>query len=332
MTPAEPCYIGIDVCKAFLDVAAYPAPPAGAVRTFANDAAGISQLTERLLEHQPALVVIEATGGLERGVADALRHAGLPVVRVNPRRVRAYAQALGLSAKTDRLDAQVIARFGKAAADRLIAAAPPEAAQEQLQGFLERRQQLTDMLTAEKNRLTTAPAALRPSLQEHVEWLQQRLKELDRQVETCLKQQPRFQTEAALLRSVPGVGPVLTATLLGELPELGRLNRQRIAALVGVAPFHRDTGHPDPQRKPTGRHIAGGRKRVRNVLYMATVAAIRCNPVLQAFYQRLRNAGKPAKVALTACMRKLLTLLNALLKHRVAWNPSLPLAAVHSST
>lgn len=323
--PAITHTVGIDVCKACLDIAHFPP---STVTTLANDPAGIHQLTQALLTDRPDLVVLEATGGQERAAALALRGAGLPVVVVNPRRVREYARALGLHAKTDRLDAQVIARFAHAAADRLCPAAAPEPGREQLEGLLERRRQLIEMLTAEKNRRSRAPADLRHGIGEHIEWLQGRLQELEAQLERCVAQSPPFQADAVRLRSVPGVGPVLTATLLGEVPELGQLNRHQIAALVGVAPFSRDTAHPPKERRPTGRHITGGRKHVRTVLYMATVSAVRCNPALRTFYQRLRQAGKPAKVALTACMRKLLTLLNALLKHRSTWDPArLTLAA-----
>ena len=316
-------FIGIDVSQDQLDVDAYPTPQPFSVP---NDETGIATLTERLCALQPALIVLEATGGLERAVFLALAAAGLRVAVVNPRQVRDHARARGLRAKTDRLDAALLAHFAATHQDRLRPTPLPSDAQQHLQALLDRRRQLLHMLQAEQNRLARALPPVRASLQEHVAWLQARLDDLDGELQTLLEAHPAWQKAAEILRSVPGVGPVLTLTLLGDVPELGQLNRHQIAALIGVAPFHHESGHPERRsrryRDGAGkRHIAGGRKVVRGVLYMATLTAIRWNPVLRTFYQRLLAAGKPRKVALTACMRKLLTLLNTLLKNQTAWQP-----------
>jgi transposase len=302
-------YVGIDVSKARLDIAVRPTAQRWSV---ANDEEGIAQLVSRLKELTPALVVLEATGGLELPLATALYAAGVPVVVVNPRQIRDFAKATGRLAKTDALDAQVIAHFAEAV--RPIPRPLPDAQAQALEALLSRRRQVVGMLTAEKNRLGTALPQVRSMLKAHIAWLQGQLAEIDKELGSTIQQSPLWREKDNLLQSTPGVGPVLSITLLAELPELGTLNRQQIAALVGVAPLNRDSGTLRGKRT-----IWGGRARVRATLYMATLVATRFNPVIKAFYQRLCGAGKAKKVALTACMRKLLTILNAMLKHHTPW-------------
>ena len=305
-------YVGIDVAKATLDVAVHPT---GARWTTTHTEREVAGLVPRLTPLQPALVVLEATGGLEGPLAGALAAAGLPVVVVNPRQVRDFAKATGLLAKTDALDAAVLAHF--AAAVRPTPRPLPDAATQTLAALVTRRRQLVEMLTAERNRLGSAPRALRAEIQAHITWLKRRLGRLDDDLNEAIRTSPVWRAQDDLLQSVPGVGPVLSRTLLASLPELGRLNRKAIAALVGVAPLNRDSGTFRGRRM-----IWGGRAAVRAVLYMGTLVAVRHNPVLRAFYQRLRGVGKLPKVALTACMRKLLTILNAMMKHQHRWNPT----------
>jgi transposase len=268
----------------------------------------------RLQEIAPQLIVLEATGGYQRTVVAVLAAAGLPVVVVNPRQARDFAKATGQLAKTDRLDARALAHFADA-----VRPAPrplPDAQTEELRALLARRRQLVAMRTAEQNRLGSAPPPLQADIQAHITWVTERLAALDNDLDTTLRASPVWREREALLRSVPGIGPVCARTLLFDLPELGTLSRQRLAALVGVAPFHRDSGTLRGTRA-----VWGGRAQVRTVLYMSTLVAVRYNPVLKAFYERLRAAGKAAKVALTACMRKLLTILNAMVKHKTRWQP-----------
>lgn len=277
-----------------------------------NDELGQGRLAERLAALGDALIVLEATGGLEIAVVSRLAEQGLLPVVVNPRQVRDFAKATGRLAKTDRLDAQVLAQFARAVQ-------PPRRALKddqtrQLEALLTRRRQLVEMLTAEQHRLQRAPTAIQPDIKAHLQWLQKRLDDTDGQLKTLIKESPLWRAKDNLLQSVPGVGPVTALTLLAQLPELGQLNRRQIAALVGVAPFNRDSGTRRGQRS-----IWGGRASVRAVLYMAALAALRCNPVISAFYQRLCAAGKPHKVALTACMRKLLTILNTLARFNTPW-------------
>ncbi len=300
MTPAQapnqqdhqPLFVGIDVAKAQVDIAVRPT---GACWTTPQTEAGIQDVVARLQTLAPTLVVLEATGGLERGVTAALATARLPIAVVNPRQVRDFAKATGRLAKTDRLDAQVLAHFAEAVRPQ-PRPLPAEQAQV-LSAHLARRRQLVEMLTAERNRLGTAPRPVRQRIQTHIAWLEQELREVEDDLGTTLRASPLWREQDDLLRSVPGVGPVLSITLLAELPELGTLNRKQIAALVGVAPLNRDSGTLRGRRT-----VWGGRARVRAVLYMATLVAVRHNPVLRAFYDRLRTAGKPPKVALTACM------------------------------
>jgi transposase len=269
-----------------------------------------------LTQLHPELVVLEATGGLQMPMAGALAAAGLPLAMVNPRQVRDFARATGRLAKTDRLDAQVLAHFGEA-----IRPTPhplPDTQAQELTALLTRRHQVIEMLTAEKNRLrVTRSASVRQRVQDHIRWLEQELGGLDRDLDHTIRESPLWRDKDNLLRSVPGIGPVVSITLLADLPELGTLNRHQIAALVGVAPLNRDSGRFRGQRM-----VWGGRARVRAALYMAALTASRYNPIIKAFYHRLCGAGKARKVALTACMRKLLIILNAMLKHQQPWNPS----------
>lgn len=306
-------FIGIDVAKRQLDVAERAS---GARWTTANDGVGIAGLVERLRAAGPvALIVLEATGGYEMPLVAALTAAQLPVVVVNPRQVRDFARAVGKLAKTDTIDAAVLAHFADAV--RPEPRAVPDELTQELQGWLTRRRQLLEMVLAEEQRLALARGAIRPQIQHHVEWLRAQLREVDTALQTGIRNSPAWREPENLLRSTPGVGPVLATTLLADLPELGRLNRRQIAALVGVAPLNWDSG----QQRGT-RHIWGGRAPVRTALYMATLSAVRCNPIIRTFFERLSAAGKPRKVALIACMRKLLVILNAMMQRRVGWRPA----------
>ena len=308
----EPGYVGIDVAKASLEVAVHQ-PAARWAVDYTEPA--VATLVTRLTALAPALVVLEATGGLEVPLVGALAAAGLPVVVVNPRQVRDFAKATGQLAKTDTLDAAVLAHF--AAAVRPPVRPLPDAATQGLAALVTRRRQLVGMLTAERNRLGCAPKVLHKELHAHIRWLARRLTALDTALDQAIRTSPVWRAQEDLLRSAPGVGPVLARTLLAQVPELGTLAPKPLAALVGLAPLNRDSGLCRGRR-----HVGGGRAAVRAVLYMGTLAGIRCNPVLRAFYQRLRAAGKLPKVALTACMHKFLTMLNAMLKHQQRWNPA----------
>jgi transposase len=277
-------------------------------------------VVERLQALQPELIVLEPTGGYERLLVAALAQAGLPVAVVNARQVRDFAKATGRLAKTDALDAQVLAHFADA-----VHPTPrplPDAQTQELEAVLERRRQLVGMRTAERNRLHTAPKAVRAGIKAHITWLDGELQTIDGELDGMIQMSPLWREQEDLLRSVPGIGPVVALTLLAELPELGRLDRRKLAALVGVAPLNRDSGSLRGKRT-----IWGGRGQVRSTLYMATLTAIRYNPVIRAFYQRLCAAGKPKKTALTACMRKLLTILHAILMRRTPWRSPVPQAA-----
>ncbi len=303
--------MGIDVSKASLDVAAEPTHVRWHV---ANDSMGIQQLVERLRQLQPQRIVLEATGGYELAALAELACAGLPAVAVNPRQVRDFAKATGRLAKTDALDAQVLAQFAAAVKPELRPL--PDAATRELAGLLARRRQLIEMRTAEVNRLSMAVDQVRPEIREHMRWLDKRIQQLDHDLHDRLRDSPLWRAKEDLLRSIPGVGPVLTVTLLADVPELGSVTHRELAALVGVAPFNIDSG------KRTGeRHTWGGRAAVRAALYMATCTAVRHNPVLRTVYQRLVAAGKRKKVALVACMRKLLTICNAIIASGTPWRP-----------
>ena len=302
-------FVGIDVSKARLDVHVQPGGEEFAVD---NDEAGIIALVERLSTDEACLVVLEATGGLQDRAAAALAAAGLYVAVVNPRQVRDFARALGRLAKTDKLDAAIIAAFAEA-----VKPEPrplPDAERQALIDLVARRRQLVEMRAAEKIRRSQLAPALRRRLDEHLAFLDAAISELDRDTGQALRRSSAWRAQEDLLASVPGVGPVARAVLAAKLPELGQLSRRQIAALVGLAPFNRDSGQQKGKRA-----ISGGRADVRNVLYMATVAAIRCNPVIRTFHQKLKAAGKPPKVAITACMRKLLTILNAVIKAQTPW-------------
>jgi transposase len=307
----EALYVGIDVAKDWLDVAVQPG---GEPWRVGHDAAGLAALVARLDGLAPALVVLEASGGYERPVLAALTAAGLPAALVNPRQTRAFARATGQLAKTDRLDAQVLARFAQAVQPPARPVPPVET--QVLAATLARRRHLLEMLAAEQNRRRTALPALRPHLDAHIAWLKGALKEIDGELERQIAADPAWRERADLLRSAPGVGPVLAVTLLAELPELGRLGRRQLAKLVGVAPLADDSGNRRGKRTTWG-----GRVSVRCTLSMATMAAVRFNPAIRACYERLQAHGKPKAVALVACMRKLLTILNAMVRHGTAWAP-----------
>jgi transposase len=304
-------YVGIDVSKGRLDVAI---GEQGEYWDVGNDEKGISQLVEQLKAIKPALIVLESTGGLEVSVMTALYTAGLPVALVNPGRVREFAKSIGLLAKTDKLDAHLLARFAEAVKPSMTHL--PDEQEQHLVGLVTRRRQLLEMLIAEQNRLNSVRPSLRKNLEEHIAWLKEALVNIDREIQEYVRQSEIWKDKADLMRSVPGVGPVTSSTLLAELPELGQLDRKKIAALVGVAPFNNDSGHRRGKRR-----IKGGRSSVRHVLYMAALSAAKHNPVLRDFYQAMIKRGKEKKVALTACMRKLLTFLNAILRDSVPWKP-----------
>lgn len=303
-------FIGIDVSKQQLDLAVRPD---GTMAQFPNTPEGIADCVAYLTPLTPVVIVIEATGGFERPVTAALLAAHLPVAVINPRQGYNFAKATGQLAKTDALDARGLAWFGEAVRPQ-PRPLKPETTQH-LEALVIRYQQLLTMRTMDLNRLPTAHVALQSTIQAHIDWLSEQLTTLDQQMQTLIATHAEWQAHAALLQSVPGVGPGLTRTLLARLPELGTLSRRRISALVGVAPFNRDSGTLRGKRA-----IWGGRPDVRTALYMSALAGVRWNPVLKVFYSRLRANGKPAKVALTACMRKLLTILNAMVRTRTAWD------------
>lgn len=307
----DPVSIGIDVSKATLTIAV---APTGETWTSETTPRAVDALVTRLRAHQPTVIVVEATGGYEAALVAPCAAAGLPIAVVNPRQVRAFAQAVGRTAKTDAIDAALLAQFGARVqpTPRPVA----DAATEALGALVARRRQLLEMLGAERQRLAQAPPTgpIARDLRNHIRWLERRVQDVDGEIGTAIQQSPVWRVHEDLLRSVPGIGPTVARTLLADLPELGRLDRRAIAALVGVAPFNCDSGQHRGQR-----HIWGGRAPVRAALYMAALVATRHNARLSAFYHRLRTAGKPAKVALVAVMRKLLTIVNAMIKHQTRW-------------
>jgi len=309
MKKAVEIFVGIDVSKAWLDVAVHEQKEEFRV---SNDSVGIADLVERLKKMGPTLIVLEPTGGFEMLMVAEMTRAGLPVAVVNAKRVRDFARATGQLAKTDKLDAKVLAHFASAIRPAVRTLRNDE--EEQLTALLTRRRQVVDMLTVEKNRLVTVRAKMRSDIEAHVDWLSDSLKDLDKEIEDFVKGSPAWKEKDALLQSVPGVGPVTSATMLGMLPELGKLNRQEIAALVGVAPINKDSG-----RKQGRRRVYGGRADVRSVLYMAALSAKKFNPVISKFYNKLLKKGKEKKVALTACMRKLLVILNVMMRTKEQW-------------
>lgn len=309
----ELIFVGIDVAKDRLDV---HVQPSGEAFSVSRDDAGLADLVRRLQTLGATLIALEATGGYEVVVAATLAAAALPVAVINPRQIRDFARATGRLAKTDALDAQAIAGF--AAAVRPAARAVADAQARVLGELVARRRQLVEMLGAEHNRrrLIEQPT-LKRRLDAHIRWLERALRELEDDIDTTVRSSPLWRATEDLLRSVPGIGPITAHTLIADLPELGQLDRRKIAALVGVAPINRDSGTLRGRRM-----IAGGRASVRHVLYMATLAAIRHNPVIAAFYQRFVTAGRPGKLALTAAMRKLLVILNAILRDQRPWQPA----------
>ena len=305
------CFIGIDVSKDQLDTAIRPTK---AKMRFANNDEGIDALIQHIQPLNPTLIVMEATGRYHQLLLARLLSLGLPAIAINPRQARDFARAVGRLAKTDSIDANILAEFAEKIRPELRPAADDDT--QELEALCTRRRQLVDMLVAEKNRIHTAPASVRSRLKKHIQWLEKHIDQLEKELDQQIRSSPAWREKDDLLRSCKGIGPVTTHTMLACLPELGTLNRCQIAALVGVAPFNDDTG-----KHKGRRHVQGGRLDVRCVLYMATLAAIRSNPCIRAFHLRLINAGKAKKVAITACMRKLLTILNAILRDKTSWQP-----------
>lgn len=308
------CFVGIDVSKDRLDVHVLPSREQASV---ANTEVGISELVKWLEERRPTLVVLEPTGRYETQVTAALARAGIPAAVVNPRQVRDFARATGVLAKTDRLDAAVLARFAQVVRPEPRPLASE--ATEQLDALLTRRRQLVEMQTAERMRFRNAQGLVRKNITEHLAWLNAQIKSVDKELSDSIRRSPVWREKEDLLKGVPGIGPVTRTTLLAELPELGSLKRRPISSLVGLAPFASESGMHKGKRV-----IWGGRATVRSTLYMATLTATRCNPTVKAWYRHLLAQGKPKKVALVACMRKLLTVLNAMFRDQKPWNPSIP--------
>lgn len=308
----EPIYIGMDVAKDQIDVALRPTGRSWSVQ---YDESGVSELVTQLCRLAPATVLTESTGGLELPLVAALATASLPVVVVNPRQVRDFARSTGQLAKTDRLDARILAHFAEAVRPPIRPLRDSDT--QALGAILARRKQVMDILVAERNRLDRATTEVLPRIEAHISWLKQELNDLDTDLRQRMRRSPVWREKDDLLRSVPGVGQQVSLTLLAYLPELGTLNRKQIAALVGVAPINRDSGSHRGRRS-----VWGGRARVRAALYMGALVASRRNPVLRKFYERLVQAGKPKKVALVACMRKLLIILNSMLRTGERWAPT----------
>ena len=306
----EKVYAGIDVAKASMDVAVHSS---GQCWSFPNNDKGITQAVSQLQKLAPTIVIMEATGGMEIPMATALAVARVPIALVNPRQVRDFAKATGKLAKTDALDAKVIAHF--AAAIQPKPQSLPEEHAQKLRAIMSRRRQGGEMITAEKNRLSPAGEVVKERIMAHITWLEQELANINKELYRSIQKSRVWREKDNLLRSVPGVGPVLSANLIAGLPELGELNRRQVASLVGVAPLNRDSGTFKGKRT-----VWGGRATVRTALYMSTLVATRYNPVIRTFYHRLISAGKAKKVAITACMRKLLTILNTMLKHNTRWS------------
>lgn len=307
-------FVGIDVSKKQLDIADDLGKYEWSEK---NNEAGINQLVAKLQQLKPTLIVVESTGGLELALLTALYEAKLPFARVHPGRVREFARSIGLLAKTDRLDAHLLARY--AAAVKPPVTQLPSEEEQQLSALMTRRRQVIDMATAEKNRLGTAPKATQERIRDHIAWLEEELDRLNDDIDDFIDRLPTFRQKKEVLTSTPGIGPVTSAILLADLPELGVYSRQKIAALVGVAPFNKDSG-----RMRGKRRVKGGRANIRSVLYMATLSAIKYNPVIQTFYQQLCHRGKEKKVAIVACMRKLLTILNAMIRDNQPWREAKP--------
>jgi transposase len=304
-------FIGIDISKSELEVALRPE---GKAMTFANTEDGTALLIDFLKPLCPSLVVLEATGGLEIPLVNVLAVKEIPVVVVNARQVRDFAKAMGRLAKTDRIDAQVIAQFAEALRPPVRPLKDEET--QRLHALNNRRRQLVGMIRSEQNRLSSAPKWTQKEIQTHLQWLKKALSKIDKDISNLIKGSPMWREKEAILRSFKGVGPVTCATLLGALPELGTIGSKPLSALIGVAPLNRDSGQFRGKRA-----VWGGRDNVRSALYMATMVAIRFNPVISSFYKKLKGAGKPHKVAMTACMRKTIVILNSMVKNRTYWHP-----------
>lgn len=301
--------VGIDVAKSKLDIAVWET---GEYWMEGNDEKGIAKLVKKLKELNPVLIVLEATGGLELPLVYELAYAKMPVAVVNPKRIRDFAKSIGQLAKTDKMDARIIARFAFAVRPEVRKLQSEE--EERLTALVTRRRQVIEILTGEKNRLHSARLGMKERVERHIDWLNEELAELDQEIAKYIQQSPTWKEKNDILTGIPGVGPVTGATLLAYLPELGEINRQEIAALVGVAPVNKDSG-----RKHGKRRVFGGRAVVRSVLYMAALSASKFNPKIRVFYERLLGTGKEKKLALTACMRKLLVIMNAMVRDNSPW-------------
>ena len=310
----EKKYAGVDISKDYLDIAIVGSPDKW---RFGNNQTGIKKAIKEFRKKSPVMVVFESTGGLEIDLWLALNEAGIDAAPINPRQIRNFAQALNQQAKTDAIDAQVIAQFGQAIKPKPQVVPDTQ----ELKELVARRNQIVEMISAENCRIKAARQnAIKTDIRANIDWLEKRRDEISKEILQAIENDPELKEKAKLLQSTPGVGPITTSTLLTELPELGKLNRREVAALVGVAPFNHESG------RWKGKSIIwGGRGSIRRVLYMAAVAATTCNPVIRVFYQRLIKAGKPTKVALTACMRKLLIILNSMVKHQTYWQHFTPL-------
>lgn len=317
MTTPENTYFGIDVGKTWLDVALWGSDEVWRVT---NDEEGVDQLVAYLKAAVPQLVVVEATGGYEQVAVQAMLLKGLPVAVANPTRVRALSKATGKLAKTDVIDAGLIAEYAFKVQPKALS--PKDANEIRLKALLTRREQLVAMRTAEKNRLGTAINSMQVDIHEHVDWLSTRIRELEVEIETLAHTMPELAAQVKLLDSIPGVGFITAITVLAEMPELGQLNRQKIASLAGLAPFNRDSG-----RKRGKRRIFGGRREIRRVLYMACLSATKCNPIIRTMFERLKKKGKIFKVAITACMRKMLTIMHAMIRDQVSWRSPKPISS-----
>jgi transposase len=315
MTITSEAYVGIDVGKTWLDVARWGEEDVWRV---ANDEEGVAQVVERVAGWATRLIAVEASGGYEQLLVQSLLLKSQPVAVVNPTRVRALSKATGKLAKTDEIDARLIAEYAFKIQPEVLA--PKAAAEIRLNGLITRREQLVEMRAAEQNRLGTVTNSLQVDIREHIEWLSTRIQEFEGQIQAAIDSLPEWQSQAKCLDSIPGVGFITAATVMSEMPELGQLDRQKIAALAGLAPFNQDSG-----QKRGKRRIFGGRKGVRRVLYMACLSAIRFNPIIRAMFQRLTKKGKLFKVAITACMRKLLTIMNAMIRDHVDWRSPVPI-------
>ena len=310
---SEKQWVGIDVCQKYLDIYVRPL---GNLFQITNDEVGINKLVQILAKIQPELIVLEATGGMEINATIKLTEAGLAVAVINPRQARDFAKATGQLAKTDAIDARMLAHFADAIRPEVRQIS--DESSRQLEDLVARRRQLSDMITAEKNRRRSKTNSVQVDIDEHIEWLKKRLQEIESQIKSAIAKNKNWKQKMDLLTSVPGVGEVVAVTLISSLPELGTISHKSISYLVGVAPLNKDSGKFRGKRK-----IWGGRAKIRCVLYMATLVAVRFNSVIKAFYERLIAKGKLKKVALTACMHKLLIILNAMMKNNLSWKPQI---------